>query len=738
MATDTRVPIDLSGLWKYKVDADEVGAAGQWYSAGLDRSDWNTMQIPNNWYLTDVGDYDGVVWFERAFDVPADLQGKRLFLRFGAVDYIADVWLNDIYLGKHEGFFLPFEFDVTNKVNFGAKNVLVVRDDAPRDPTEYILVKDADNLAQPASVPYRKHWAQDLTYIKGHFVDAMHRPGAMTKFRADGSSGGIWQAVALSAQEDVQIKKLRIYSKIVEEDGSALVSVDAEVNNSSKELVQAQFRMVVSPKNFDGGVVVDYVKDVQLQPGRNTIKVVKTIEKPELWWTWDHGKPNLYQAEFTVGAADKALDTVWQTFGIKTIEHDADGLWFLNGKRLFIRGMRYLSSLWMSEVTDELVAQDLGKMLDMQINSIRIGSHVEKEPFYNMCDEMGFLVWQVFPLHYCYTDSDDLIERAADQMKGMVEMLYNHASIGMWSVFKEPEVYGLPDKPNNHGRLCQVMWEAARQVDPVRWVHKGDYREGVQNLMIGCCRPGDTDLKRTKIEPNIVEFGSMGIPVLETLKTFIPEDKLWPPDWDTWEYWGLFYNLMFGYGRVEMGSSLEEFIDNSQTYEAKVIKEQIEFFRQRKYGPVGSMYLYYWNDACPIIGSGLLDYYRRPYKAYDSMKAVYTPVLVSVEWNKDPYVIGWEKIWYPGSTFTGKVWVTNDHYHAIPNARLRWRLVNETDNSVVLQNEKTLSIPSDSSAVVDEIVWRVPRQRGQFKVLLDLEDAERNCLSTNYFDFSVY
>ena len=57
------------------------------------------------------------------------------------------------------------------------------------------------------------------------------------------------------------------------------------------------------------------------------------------------------------------------------------------------------------------------------------------------------------------------------------------------------------------------------------------------------------------------------------------------------------------------------------------------------------MYLYYWSDACPIIGSGLFDYYRRPYRAYESMKAVYTPVLVSLEWNKDPYIIGWEKIW---------------------------------------------------------------------------------------------
>lgn len=739
MTTETRRIIDLSGVWKYKVDPSEVGSQEAWHSAALDRSDWKEMEIPNNWYLTEVGDYYGVAWFQTTFTLPQELEGKRVFLRFNAVDYIADVWLNDAYLGSHEGFFLPFEYDVTHKVKFGAENVLVVRDDAPRDPTEYILVNTPDNLSQPMSIPYKRHWAQDLTYIRGHFVDAMHRPGAMTKFRADGSSGGIWQTVELVIQNEVQIKGVKIYTKLVEEDGSAIVSVDLDINNSSKKMAQTEVHMVVRPKNFEGDVTVDYTRKVQLQPGRNVVKLVKTIQEPQLWWTWDHGKPNLYQAEFTVGPAEEPLDQATEICGVKTIEMDERGLWYLNGKRLFIRGMRYLSSLWMSEVTDEVFTEDLNKMLDMDINAIRIGSHVEKGSFYSMCDEMGFLVWQVFPLHYCYSDSDDLIERAASQMKGMVEMLYNHASVGMWSVFKEPKVYGLPSRPNNYGRLCQIMWEAARTVDPVRWVHKGDYEEGVQNLMIGCCRPGDTDLKRTKIEPNIVEFGAMGIPDLETLKTFIPEDKLWPPDWDTWEYWGLFYNLMFGFGKVEMGNSLEEFIDNSQTYEAKVVKEQIEFFRQRKYDPVASMYLYYWSDACPIIGSGLLDYYRRPYKAYEAMKAVYTPLLVSLEWNKDPYVIGWEKSWYPGDEFVGKVWVTNDHYHGFQNAVLKWKLVNEEDDRVLIDNEKQVAIAKDSAAVLDEIVWSIPRgSRGAYKVFMEVQDKDQNALSSNYFDFRVY
>ena len=66
----------------------------------------------------------------------------------------------------------------------------------------------------------------------------------------------------------------------------------------------------------------------------------------------------------------------------------------------------------------------------------------------------------------------------------------------MWSVFKEPEVYLLPDKPNNYHRLCPILKETLGTVDPVRWIHLGDYREGVYNLMIGYCWDGDTRPRR--------------------------------------------------------------------------------------------------------------------------------------------------------------------------------------------------------------------------------------------------
>lgn len=738
---------DLNGVWKYLIGDKDAGREEGYFEQGTDYSSWREMPIPTNWYLTEVGDYFGAIWFQTSFKVPAQYHGKRIFLHFAGVDYYSDVWLNGRYLGFHEGMFDPFEFDVTGVVSTDSDNgndsdnVLVVRVNAPRANAEYKLAIDSEN---PLSKDYKRHQAVDIDLVKGHMIDAMHRPGSMTKFRGDGNSGGIWNDVSLIAREEVFIEFVKIFTRVVKKkdwagdgtdkyDGTGLVTADVRINNTTDRVIETDMEMTVKPYNFEDGYEGKRTRSVVLQPGVSTFKLTLTIANAKLWWTWDQGKPDMYTAVFRV-----CTDVISQNFGIREVEHDQkDGSWKLNGRKLFLRGMRYISSNWMSEANEKMWKEDLNKMLDFHINSIRIGSHVEKDGFYTLCDEMGFLVWQVFPLHYCVSDSDDFIERAGGMMRDMGEMLYNHVSIGMWSVFKEPEIYNFIERPNNYFRLCEVLRETLGSVDPTRWIHKGDYREGVQNFMIGCCHDGDTDIKKVDFQPNVVEFGAQSIPCMETLKMFIPEDKMWPPHWDTWEYWGLFYDLTFKFAKVQMGDSLEEFINNTQEYEAKVVKEQIEACRQRKYAPVGSMYLYYWSDAVPMIGSGLLDYYRRPYKVYESMKAVYTPVLISLEWNADPYIIGRDKIYHPSSSFVGKVWITND-LGALNDCRIEWQIISRENETAECSNSFVSNLEADSAQVIDHIVWNIPRNAsGGYTVKMKVADASGAELSSNFTDIIV-
>ena len=743
MLYEGRQTIDLGGLWEYK--KEETDRTAEAFRTGelMDPEGWRPIQVPNNWYLTEIGDYFGTIWFRTSFQTPAKKKNEHIWLRFGAVDYIADVWLNGEYLGNHEGIFNPFEFDITDYLQEGAENELLVRDSAPRDETEYINAgTDRDT---PLSEPYQRHQAKAITQIKGHMIDAMHRPGAMTSFRQDGNSAGIWDQVELVKRPDKFIEYAKISTRIVlkkdwagdgqdKDTGSALVSMDVTLNNQTDAPVKGSLRALILPANFEGDDRVVSGREIVVPPGRTTVKLAVTVEDAKLWWTWDHGYPHLYQVTLSWQEDETTI-----RFGIKEVEYDEKhGIWYLNKKKIFLRGMRYISSLWMSEAGMEMWKPDFEKMIRMNINSIRIGSHVERDGVYTLCDELGLLMWQVFPLHYCVSDDDDLISRASDMIRDMGMMLTNHACMGMWSVYKEPEIYLLPDKPNNYFRLCQILKETLKSVDPVRWVHLGDYREGVMNIMLGCCNDGDVDVHDLNVPPNIVEFGSQSIPCMETLKTFIPEDKMWPPHWDTWEYWGLFYSNTFKFGKVKLGDSIEEFIENTQNYEAESVKEQIEFLRQKKYDPVSTMYLYYWSDACPMIGSGLLDYYRRPYKVYDYMQQVYTPVLVCLEPCIHPHRLGREKVFAPGRSFTGRVWLINDHYETIQDARLSWKVTDLETEEVLAENAFYLDILPDSAEIPDHIVLPLREEWDGHKCSVDMSvTKDTEVLSENWANFTV-
>ena len=744
----SKATIDLNGVWKYKIDQNDVGKRQSYYLPTTKYENWRDVNVPHNWYLEEeIGDFFGTIWYQREFTIPKEMAGQRLFVNFEGVDYISEVWVNGVYLGKHEGMFDPFEYEITDHVKLDGTNVLVVRDNADKDPSEYIRADFqylADSEANPLSESYKFHQSKGITQIKGHMIEAMHKPGSMTKYRQDGNSGGLWGDVKLVAKPDVYIDYIRSYTQIGwkkdwlgdkqdKTDGTGLAAFDIYINSSRKHAYKTKIVLDVAAFNFDDARVHTIKREVVIQPGDNIFKMTITIPDVQLWWTWDLGKPNMYTATVKIDVDEASLN-----IGVKDIVTDEDGQWYLNGTKLFLRGMRYISSLWMSEANEQMWRKDFDLMLDMDINAIRIGSHVEKRGLYALCDELGLLMWQVFPLHYTIDESDDVIDRASDMMINMGQMLVNHASMGMWSVFKEPEIYGLPDLPNNYFRLCEVLKETLGTIDTIRWIHLGDYREGVQNIMIGSCQDGDMNIKTAEIKPNIVEFGADSIPNLNSLKKFIPEDKLWPPDWDVWEYWGLFYRNQFKRAKVEIGNSIEEFIHNTQAYEALVVKEQIEVLRQRKYQPVASMFLYYWSDACPIMGSGLFDYWREPYLVYEAMKKVYSRVLISLEWNRDPYVIGREKKYDRTEVFEGKIHVNNDFHKEIENAVISWEIKRKDNGEVRVSKRFIKTLASDSVAVLDTIKWIIPEDYiGLYTVEMNVTDQEGKVLSENSMEFKA-
>jgi beta-glucuronidase len=118
---------DLSGFWDFRFDPDEQGTAQGW-GAGFEPT--QIIAVPASWndQFEDWRDYTGIAWYRTTFDLPWGWRGQRILVRFNAVSYLAEVWLNGECVGVHEGGYLPFVFDITDRV-MDADNHLVVRVD---------------------------------------------------------------------------------------------------------------------------------------------------------------------------------------------------------------------------------------------------------------------------------------------------------------------------------------------------------------------------------------------------------------------------------------------------------------------------------------------------------------------------------------------------------------------------------------------------------------------------------
>ena len=122
--------LSLSGEWRFTIDAHTSGQARGWAEPDFDDSRWTVVTVPHTWnVMSDDYNYDGIGWYRLRFMLPAIASHGHLRLRFEAVFHVADVWLNSIYLGEHEGGYTPFEFDVSGLAKPGVEHILAVQVD---------------------------------------------------------------------------------------------------------------------------------------------------------------------------------------------------------------------------------------------------------------------------------------------------------------------------------------------------------------------------------------------------------------------------------------------------------------------------------------------------------------------------------------------------------------------------------------------------------------------------------
>jgi beta-galactosidase/beta-glucuronidase len=344
------------------------------------------------------------VWYKRTFEVPSKWKGKNVLLHFGAVDWKADIWVNDIKIGSHTGGYTPFSFDVTPFLNKTGTQKLVVR---VWDGTDKGFQPRGKQTSEPRGI-----WYTPVT--------------------------GIWQTVWM---EPVAAKRIENIQTVPNIDKGQL-AVKVETNAGA-------FGDVIEVKVFDG------TKEIASAKASSTEKLEVSVPEAKLW---SPKSPFLYTMKVNLISNGVMVDQVNSYFAMRKIstKRDANGIvrLELNNKAYFQFGP--LDQGWWPDglytaPTDEALKYDIQKTKDFGFNMIR--KHVKVEParWYTHCDQIGILVWQDMPSgdrspqwqNRNYFNGNEFKRIAESETnyrkkwKEIMDYLYSYPSIVTWVPFNE-------------------------------------------------------------------------------------------------------------------------------------------------------------------------------------------------------------------------------------------------------------------------------------------------------------
>lgn len=385
-----------------------------WYFAACDveslqavqacELNWEQIHLPHTWnqdaYVA-CNYRRGTSWYKKKFRLSASqLNGRQIFIKFDAVNSLADVYLNGEHLLTHKGGYSAFVADITDKLKADSLNILMVRAD------------NRNNQIPPLS--------GDFTIFGGIYRNVwLVSTGKQHISLTDYASSGVFVDTPSVSEAKAEV---RVRGTLVNNAAQATpLELEIEVQDAGGNRVFQTRRSM----QMEADKVLDFTQNL-------------TLEQPHLW---SPDSPYLYRVQVRVLNRNnkEAVDEIKIPLGIRWFSVDAKEGFKLNGKPLKLLGAsRHQDQKPMGiALSDEMHRRDMQLLKDMGANFVRLAHYPQDEAVLRACDELGLLVWEEIPVVDLIALGDEFRNNATSALREMIRQHYNHPSVIMWGYMNE-------------------------------------------------------------------------------------------------------------------------------------------------------------------------------------------------------------------------------------------------------------------------------------------------------------
>lgn len=578
-------------------------------------------------------------WIYRStFSLSVDqLSEKNIEIICEGLDTYADVYINDSLVLQADNMFRQWNIDIRSIAQ--AQNSIQIYFHSP---INY-------NKEKVRSHPYRLPSGNEPEEIEDKVYSFTRK--AAYHFGWDWGprfiTSGIYKPIKIHTWSDAQISDLHCETLHISEHATKVkVSITVEADHYLSDSMHLSFAD----------------KHISFLPikGKQIISDTLSIHNPKLWWCNGQGEPHLYHLEAKLLQADQLLDSASTRYGIRSIEvvnePDEIGTSFyfkLNGKPVFMKGGNYIpQDIFLSRVTDKQYRTLLQQIKDANMNMIRVwgGGVYEKEIFYDLCDEMGILVWQDFMFAgSLYPTDTAFLQNTKSEVEEQVTRLRRHPCIALWCGNNEIEVawhnwgwqkqYGYDKKAEkilwkNYQKIFhQLIPETLFALDSSRhytttsplsnWGTPENFKHSTMHYWGVWHGKEPFENFEKNVGRFMVEYGFQSFPSMSTLRQVIPDTSLYLQS-PSMQHRQKSY---IGNGMIskhidqyfDTPKSFTEFVELSQKTQALGMKMAIDAHMNNQPHCMGTLF---WqiNDCWPGPSWSIIDYYGREKEAYEVVR----------------------------------------------------------------------------------------------------------------------